>query len=172
LIVAAIFAAAMSTLSSSLNSSAAVAVADFYRPLRGGHSSESHDLRVARSLTLGWGIVQISVALVARTLSQRVVDEVLAIAAFTNGAILGVFFLGTFTRRVGESAALVGMAAGLLAMLYVKFFTPIAWPWFVVIGSATTVFVGLVSHMLGEVALRRAEVMRLERSRARRGRAL
>ena len=164
LVVAAIFAAAMSTLSSSLNSSAAAVVTDFYRPIRGESLSEAHYLRVARRLTLGWGIVQISVALVARALSQRVVDEVLAIAAFTNGAILGVFFLGTLTRRVGESAALVGMVSGLLVMLYVKFFTAIAWPWFVVIGSATTVIMGLASQTLREIAIRRIELMRIERS--------
>ena len=139
-------------------------VTDFYRPIRGESLSEAHYLRVARRLTLGWGIVQISVALVARALSQRVVDEVLAIAAFTNGAILGVFFLGTLTRRVGESAALVGMVSGLLVMLYVKFFTAIAWPWFVVIGSATTVIMGLASQTLREIAIRRIELMRIERS--------
>ncbi|MCS6817095.1 MAG: sodium:solute symporter [Blastocatellia bacterium] len=164
LIVAAIFAAAMSTLSSSLNSSAAAAVTDFYRPLRGERFPEAHYLRVARGLTLGWGIIQISVALVARALSQRVVDEVLAIAAFTNGAILGVFFLGTLTRRVGESAALGGMMSGLLVMLYVKFFTSIAWPWFVVIGSAATFITGWAIQTLRELAVRRVELMRIERS--------
>lgn len=164
LVVAAIFAAAMSTLSSSLNSSAAVTVTDFYRPLRGERFSEAHYLRVARGLTLGWGIVQISVAFIARALSQRIVDEVLAIAAFTNGAILGVFFLGMLPRRIGESAALMGMASGLLVMLYIRVFTSIAWPWFIVIGSATTVIAGLASQTLREITIRRAELMRIGRS--------
>lgn len=164
LIVAAILAAAMSTLSSSLNSCSAATVTDFYRPLRGEHLSDAHYLRVARGLTLGWGVAQILVALAARTLSQRVVDEVLAIAAFTNGAILGVFFLGTLTRRVGERAALIGMVSGLLVMLSVKLFTAIAWPWFTVIGSATTGIVGWASHVLGERLAGRSEPMRVERS--------
>jgi SSS family transporter len=163
--VAAIFAAAMSTLSSSLNSSAAAAVADFYRPLHGEHRSEAHYLRVARALTLGWGIVQIAVALVARTLSQRVVDEVLAIAAFTNGAILGVFLLGTLTRRVGESDAVLGMVGGLSVMLYVKFFTAIAWPWFTVIGSLATVITGWTSHAVRAILARKGELLGTERPR-------
>ncbi len=163
LIVAAIFAAAMSTLSSSLNSSAAAAVTDFYRPLRGERFPEMHYLQVARRLTLGWGIVQVAVALIARTFSQRVVDEVLAIAAFTNGVILGVFFLGTLTRRIGERAALMGMAGGLVVMLGVKFFTPIAWPWFVVIGSTTTGIVGWSSHAVSKIIAHRIELSRIER---------
>ena len=163
-IVAAILAAAMSTLSSSLNSCSAATVTDFYRPLRGERLSDAHYLRVARGLTLGWGIAQILVALAARALSQRVVDEVLAIAAFTNGAILGVFFLGTLTRRVGERAALIGMVSGLLVMLSVKLFTAIAWPWFTVIGSTTTGIVGWASHVLGERLASRSEPMRVERS--------
>jgi Na+/proline symporter len=91
------------------------------------------------------------------------VDEVLAIAAFTNGAILGVFFLGTLTRHIGERAALIGMASGLLVMLGVKVFTPIAWPWFVVIGSTTTGIVGWVSHVVSGIVTRRIALSRIER---------
>ncbi len=83
LVIAAVFAAAMSTLSSSLNSSSATAMADFYMPMR--QASDEHYLRVSRWLTAFWGVVQISVALVAIQFSTRAVDEVLGIASFTNG---------------------------------------------------------------------------------------
>ncbi len=164
LIVAAIFAAAMSTLSSSLNSSSAVALADFYRPLRGDHLPEAHYLRFARWATLGCGILQIGVALVARLFSRRVVDEVLAIAAFTNGIILGVFFLGVWAPRVRETAALVGMGSGFLTMLSVKLFTAIAWPWFILIGSAVTWITGWASQSLGERLTEKFEPVRIRRS--------
>jgi SSS family transporter len=148
LIIAAVFAAAMSTLSSSLNSSSAAAVTDFYRPMR-SRRQDAHYLSVARWMTLLWGVVQISMALLAGSLSRRVVDEVLGIASFTNGAILGVFLLGTLTKRVRQNAALVGMGAGIVLMLYVRIFTHTAWPWYVLIGSLTTFFAGwLASRVL------------------------
>ena len=123
LVVAAIFAAAMSTLSSSLNSSSAATVADFYIPMTGRSRSDGHYLAVSRGLTAVWGAVQIAVALAAIELSGRVVDEVLGITSFTNGVILGVFLLGTLTRSVRQRAAFVGVGTGALTMLAVRMLT-------------------------------------------------
>jgi Na+/proline symporter len=143
LVVAAIFAAAMSTLSSSLNSSAAAAYGDFYLPLKGGQGG-SADLAVSRMLTAVWGVVQIIVALTAISFSKRVVDEVLGIASFTNGVILGVFLLGTLTR-VGQRAAFAGALTGAAVMLAVKLGTSVSWQWYVLIGSLATFAVGSLS---------------------------
>ena len=148
LVIAAIFAAAMSTLSSSLNSSAATAIGDFYMPLTNNKKSDKHYLTVSRLLTAVWGIVQITVALVAIRLSSRVVDEVLGIASFTNGAILGVFFLGTFTKRVGQTSAFVGIIAGASVMLWVKMGTSISWQWYVLIGSVITFVAGYLASLM------------------------
>jgi SSS family transporter len=148
LVIAAIFAAAMSTLSSSLNSSSATAVGDFYLPMTGGRKSDKHYLNVSRMLTAIWGIVQISVALVAINFSSRVVDEVLGIASFTNGVILGVFLLGTFTKRVRQAAAFVGIVAGAALMLWVKLRTGVSWQWYVLIGSLTTFAVGYLTSLI------------------------
>jgi solute:Na+ symporter, SSS family len=123
LVCAAIFSAAMSTLSSSLNSSAAAAMADFYMPLTHHARAEAHYLRLSRLFTAGWGVLQISVALLAIQLSRRVVDEVLGIASFTNGIILGLFLLGTFAPRVRQRSAFTGVAVGAAVMLAVKLFT-------------------------------------------------
>lgn len=147
LVMAAIFAAAMSTLASSLNSSAATAVGDFYIPMTGGEKGDAHYLKVSKVLTAIWGVVQISVAIVAINLSSRVVDEVLGIASFTNGVILGLFFLGTFTKRVGQMAAFVGIVAGATVMLYVKLQTGVSWQWYVLIGSVTTFVVGCLTSL-------------------------
>ena len=68
-------------------------------------------------LTAVWGVVQIAVALIAIKFSDKVVNEVLGIASFTNGVILGLFFLGTFTKRVGQTAAFVGILLGVSVML-------------------------------------------------------
>jgi SSS family transporter len=148
LVIAAIFAAAMSTLSSSLNSSSATVIGDFYMPMTGGSKSDQHYLTVSRLLTAVWGVVQITVAIVAIKLSSRVVDEVLGIASFTNGVILGVFFLGTFTKRVGQTAAFAGIIAGAALMLWVKLETGVSWQWYVLIGSVTTFVVGLLASFI------------------------
>ncbi|MDX2030927.1 MAG: sodium:solute symporter [Blastocatellia bacterium] len=150
LVIAAIFAAAMSTLSSSLNSSSATAIGDFYMPMTGGKKSDAHYLSVSRWLTAVWGVVQITVAIAAINLSSRVVDEVLGIASFTNGVILGLFFLGTFTKRVGQKAAFAGILVGASIMLWVKLQTTISWQWYVLIGSLATFAIGYVTSLLIE----------------------
>jgi SSS family transporter len=151
LVIAAVFAAAMSTLASSLNSSSATAMADFYMPMR--KASDEHYLRVSRWLTAFWGAVQISVALIAIQFSTRVVDEVLGIASFTNGIILGVFLLGTFAPAVRQRSAFAGILVGTVVMLAVRIFGLTSWQWYVLIGSAVTYVTGVtVSRLGGEAA--------------------
>jgi SSS family solute:Na+ symporter len=144
LVVGAIFAAAMSTLSGSLNSSATAAVTDFYRPLRPA-LPQDRVLPTTRLFTLGFGLVQIAVALAAPLLARTVVESVLTIAGFTTGITLGVFFLALFTRGVDQRAALVGLLLGLALMAGVAFLTPLAWPWYTLVGSATTFGFGLLA---------------------------
>ncbi|HEY2932818.1 MAG TPA: sodium:solute symporter [Acidobacteriota bacterium] len=147
LVIAAIFAAAMSTLSSSLNSSASTSVVDFYRPLHSAQS-ERHYLNISRALTIMWGLVQIAVAVAAIRLSRQVVNEVLGIASFTNGPILGVFFLGARRHPVRALSAMAGLLAGIAVMLSVRVFSPISWQWYVLIGSTVTFSIGLaVDHL-------------------------
>jgi len=134
LVVAAIFAAA---LSSSLNSIAATAVNDLYKPFRPKHE-DRHYLRVSHWLTLLWGIVQIGVALFVMRKNRSALDQALSVASLINGPVLGVFLVGTFLRRVSEPPALIGMVTSIFVMLYIRFFTPIAWTWYVLIGSLVT----------------------------------
>lgn len=145
LVIAALFAAAMSTLSSSLNSSAASAVADFYRPWV-SQKDEKHYLRLARGMTVVWAFVQVLVAYLARQ-EPSVLEAGLTIAAFTNGSLLGIFLLGVLTKRVGHQAGLVGMMVGLGFMVYISH-TAIAWPWYVLIGSTVTFVTGVLASYL------------------------
>jgi SSS family transporter len=148
LVIGAVFAAAMSTLSGSLNSSATAVVTDFYRPLVRPDASSAHLLRVTRALTLFFGLVQIAVALGGPLVSRTVVESVLTIAGFTTGIILGVFFLGIFTTRVGERAALAGLVLGLATITAAAFGTPLAWPWYTLVGSLATFGFGLVASLV------------------------
>jgi len=137
LVVAAIFAAAMS---SSLNSIAAAFVADLYKPFADG-KSDRHYLRVSHVVTIIAGIAQIAIGLAIRHKSESALNTALSVASLINGPILGVFLLGT-ARRGGPRAALAGMSVGLAVVLAVRFGTAIAWPWYTVIGSLTTFAVG------------------------------
>ncbi len=134
LVVAAIFAAAMS---SSLNSIAATAVNDLYKPFAATRT-DKHYLNVSRVLTLVWGAVQIAVALGIRNVNRSAMDQALSIASLINGPVLGVFLVGTFLRRASEPPALIGMVVGTAVMLFIRFQTPIAWTWYALMGSAIT----------------------------------
>jgi SSS family transporter len=147
LLIAAILAAAMSNLSAALNSLASTTVMDFLRPLGGGESGdESLWLKRARLATIAWGVILAGVALLARNWGG-VLQAGLTIASIIYGSLLGVFLLGLLTRRVGEIAAMCGMVAGLALMLYVRFATPIAFTWYVVIGTAMTFITGLLASI-------------------------
>ncbi|HLA12034.1 MAG TPA: sodium:solute symporter [Pyrinomonadaceae bacterium] len=137
LVVAAIFAAAMS---SSLNSIAATAVNDLYKPFR-PQQDDKHYLKVSHWLTLFWGVIQIGVAFFVRHQNRSALDQALSIASLINGPVLGVFLVGTFFRRVSEPPALIGMLASIAVMLYITFGTKIAWTWYVFIGSGVTILV-------------------------------
>jgi Na+/proline symporter len=149
LVVAAIFAAAMS---SSLNSIAATAVNDLYKPFRPARS-DKHYLKVSHVLTLVWGVVQIGVALAVRNQPGSALSKALSIASLINGPILGVFLVGTFLRRVSQPPALIGMIVSSGVMLYVFFGrTDIAWTWYVFIGSLITFVVAWLASFAFEPA--------------------
>jgi SSS family transporter len=150
LVAGAVFAAAMSTLSSSLNSSATAVVTDFYRPLARSASPQQL-LRATKGFTLVFGLVQVLVALGGPLLGQTVVESVLTVAGFTTGITLGVFFLGIFTTRVDRRAALAGLALGLATITAVAFGTRLAWPWYTLVGSLATFGFGLAASFLAPV---------------------
>ena len=137
LVVAAIFAAAMS---SSLNAIAATAVNDLYKPFRPARD-DKHYLKVSHVLTLVWGVVQIGVALAVRNQPGSALSMALSIASLINGPILGVFLVGTLMKRVSQPPALIGMLVSLGSMLYVFLATKIAWTWYAFLGSLITVVV-------------------------------
>jgi SSS family transporter len=150
LLIAAVLAASMASLASSLNSGAGAFVTDFYRPLRPG-LGEGHYLRVSRVMTSFWGVTRIAVALAAVPLAGQtsVVNQVLKVAVFTTGVVLGLFLLGSLRRPVGSGAALAGLVVGLGAVVALWLGTPLAWPWYAPVGTLVTVGVALLLDRLG-----------------------
>ena len=144
LVIAAIFAAA---LSSSLNSIAATAVNDIYKPFA-KNISDKQLLRVAGVLTVIVGFVQIAIAISLKDANSSALGMALSVASLINGPILGVFLVGAFIKSAREIHALAGMVASIGVMIYILLGTAIAWPWYALIGSSTTVIVALIASFV------------------------
>ncbi|MBM3812942.1 MAG: sodium:solute symporter [Acidimicrobiia bacterium] len=142
LILAAIFAAAMSTISAEINSLATVTVIDIYqRHIRKG-ATDSHYLLASRLATVFWGIYAIVTAGFGRSLGS-LIEAVNMLGSLFYGGLLGVFVLAFGFRRVGGTAAFIGVLAGEAAIFYARFFTEISFLWYNVIGCVVVVAVGL-----------------------------
>jgi solute:Na+ symporter, SSS family len=142
IVLASIFAIAMSNASGSLNSLASSSIIDL--SVRRGEGGAQSLLR-SRKLTLIWGLV---LGLLGLVRWGPVLVAGLTIASITYGATLGVFLLGTWNRRANETGALFGFATGLASMIAVRFLTPLAWTWYVLVGTVITYAVGSVASML------------------------
>ena len=140
LTIAAILAAAMANLSAALNSLASTTVVDFLRA-RAQNVDSATSLRRARVATVIWGIVLLAIGIMARHWGS-VLEAGLTIASSPSGALLGVFLLGVLTTQPREWAAGFGVVLGLIVILYVRFYTPIAFTWYVLIGTTFTFFGG------------------------------
>jgi SSS family solute:Na+ symporter len=141
LVIAAIFAAAMSNLSGSLNSLASTSVVDFYVPFTGRSLDDPWILRLSRWLTAAWGLLLIGIALLARGWGS-VFTAGLTIASIVYGPLLGAFLLALLVPRATETGALAGVAVSLGVMVAVRLGTSLAWTWYVVTGAAIAVAVG------------------------------
>lgn len=157
LIVAGILAAAMSTVSSSLNSLASAATHDLYAPAAHREADEEHLLKVGRIFTLLWAAILIGGAILFRLAQQGtpVVVIALQIASFTFGPLLGGFLLGTLFRHPDERDAVTGIGVAVVAMTTLWALQTfggiervVDTLWFALIGSALTVLVGLASAAL------------------------
>jgi SSS family solute:Na+ symporter len=147
LMIAAILAAAMANLSSAVNSLASTTVVDFYRPFFSKGVTTQAELRLSRWITVFWGLVLVFLAILSRGV-QSVLEAGLTIASITYGSMVGVFLLGVLTRRANEKGSVLGMAAGLLSMLAVWYFSTIAFTWYVLIGSVITFAVGYTASLV------------------------
>ena len=146
LLIAAILAAAMSNLSAALNSLSSSSIMDFYLRFR-PEVDEQQRMLLSRLSTVIWAAVLFALAIVALRKAGRVVEVGLQIASVAYGALLGVFLLGVLTRRANQSGAMLGMACGFAAELYLWRWTHVPWTWWVMIGTAVTFVVGYAGSM-------------------------
>lgn len=143
LIVAVIFAAAMSTLSGELNSLATTSMVDFYKRFVRPVSSDAHELLVSRLFTAFWGIFAGAIALRAGQLGSAI-EVVNRFGSYFYGSILGVFGLAVLTRRATGAGAFFGLIAGMAAVAVVARFTAVHFLWYNVVGALTVFAVGFL----------------------------
>ncbi len=140
LTLAAVFAAAMSTLSSSLNSSATALINDVWLPLCKAEVSQHNQLCAGRMATAGFGVVQVAIAILVGVIgtTESTVFNVLKIAGFATGPVLGLFLLAVSASRVKQPAALLGFVAGVAGLSAVAVGTDFYWPWYAAVGALLT----------------------------------
>ncbi len=150
LVLASIFAVAMSNASGSLNSLASSSVIDFRKTREEAGAAGldppaiARQLRRSRMMTLLWGVV---LGLLGLVRWGGVLEAGLTIASITYGGLLGVFLLGTWNRRANELGALVGLATSIVSMVAVRFLTPLAFTWYVLVGTIITFSVGSLASL-------------------------
>jgi SSS family transporter len=143
LVIAAIFAAAMSNLSGSLNSLASTTVLDFYNPLSGNKASDAQLLALSKWCTAAWGVILIFIAVVARGWGS-VFTAGLTAASIVYGPMLGAFCLGVLTRRANTAGVIAGIVVSAASMFAIWWTTKLAWTWYVAVGTAICVAVGYI----------------------------
>lgn len=142
LIIAVIFAAAMSSSAGEINSLATVSVMDIYRRHFRPVATDGHYLMVSRVATAFWGLYAMIFAQFSKNLGS-LVEAVNLVGSLFYGSLLGVFVLAFFFKRVGGTGAFLGMIAGEVAIFSCFFFTNISFLWYNVVGAMVVVLVGL-----------------------------
>lgn len=149
LIIAGVFAAAMSSLDSALNSLSAVSIRDFYAKFMKPNASEQHYLKASRWATVLWGLYATIFAFFAGNLGP-VIEVVNRIGSYFYGALLGVFLLAIFVRRANGTGAFAGVIAGMLAVWAVTVFADISFLYNNLVGAVVAVGVGYAVSLIGK----------------------
>src|SRR5688572_17967074 len=149
LLMAAIFAAAMSTIAGELSALSTATVIDFYRRWIRDDGDEGHLLRVSRAATLFWSFFAAVTAIWAVELGS-LIEVVNRFGSLFYGSILGVFLLAIGWKRANGTGAFVAIFAGMGAVTYVAINTSIAFLWHNLIGAVVVFAVGMiVSELTG-----------------------
>jgi SSS family transporter len=159
LVVAGILAAAMSTVSSSLNSLASATTHDFYASLTGDRDPRRL-LTFGRWATFGWAVVLVGGALSFRLGDQPVVVVALSIASITYGGLLGTYLLGGLLKHARQPDAIGAILVATICMVVVVLVKPgdflgsLAWPWYVPLGTLITFGTGFLSSTVRRLKAR------------------
>ncbi|MBN1346666.1 MAG: sodium/solute symporter [Phycisphaerae bacterium] len=154
LVIAALFAAAMSSLDSGVNSLSAVITVDFYNRFRRAKQSDATSLGFAKTLGLGLGLTATGLAFLVGNIEGNIVEITNKSTSCTVGPLFGLFALGMFSRRCNQMGALTGAVAGFIAGLLVTFSGQwfdynISFMWIIVTSVIVMAVVALVVSLFG-----------------------
>lgn len=147
LIIAGLFAAALSTLAGSITSLSSSVMMDLYIPLQKS-VDEKKNLFFSKLLTIFWAAMLIVSAFIFMESPRAVVELALSIASFTYGGLLGTFLLGLTNKSIRQRHAIPGFISAIIVMSFIIIFKLVAWTWFILIGVAITLLVGNLLHLL------------------------
>jgi SSS family transporter len=142
LIIAGLFAAALSTLAGSISSLSSATMMDILLPYFKKFNDDKKKLIASRIITVIWALLLILVAFLFMESSRAVVEIALSIASFTYGGLLGTFLLGILNKKATQEDALAGFVAGIFLMITVISLKLTAWTWYTLIGVIATLLVG------------------------------
>jgi len=128
LLIAAIFAAAMSTVSTSLNSSATLVMSDFYKRFVSPDAHERSLMRVLHGATILWGIFGTGMAIALVRLTESALDIWWTLSSVLGSGIIGLFLLGLLCQRTGNKAAIFSVALGSLVVIWMVVSPTQLWP--------------------------------------------
>lgn len=149
LLIAAIFAATMSTISSNINSVSTAFTIDIYRKWRPLASDKSM-LVVARRTCAVSGLIGMGLALLMATWNiLSLLDYFNTILGLLSSGLGGLFIMGIFFPRIGARAALIGFIAGTAVVFYLNYCTPMSFLLFGFIGMLVSVLVALFISLFG-----------------------
>ena len=155
LMIAAIFAAAMSSIAAELNALATATTIDFYRRLVSPDATDQRSVLVGRISTFVWGVFACIVAIFATNLGS-LIEVVNKFGSFFYGSLLGVFVLAFAVRRANARGAFAGLLFGITSVWIASGYTDIEFLWFNVIGCVVTVVAGyFISLTKGQDRARR-----------------
>ena len=147
IIIAGLFAAALSTLAGSITSLSSSTMLDLYLPFKKS-LDEKKDLLISKLLTIFWTVMLIFSAFIFMGSPKAVVELALSIASFTYGGLLGTFLLGLSNKKIKQNHAFAGFISAIIFMSFIIVFKVVAWTWFILIGVCITLFVGNLFEMI------------------------
>jgi len=148
LIMVALFAAAMSSLDSTLNSLSATTMRDIVARFFKKERTAKQEVLLSKSATVFWGVTCVAFSFVVGDISDSIIVSINKIGSLANGPILATFLLGILTKRATDRGTLVGILVGFLVNLSFWLYVPqVSWLWWNAIGCIVTFSVGYLASL-------------------------
>lgn len=146
ILMVAIFSAAMSSLSSAINSLSAATVEDLFN--RKSKLSDHQYMKYSKFAVLFWGFVCVGLAFFTGDIAKTVIEAINKIGSVFYGPILATFIAALIFKRLNATGANVGLLLGVLVNVFLWLFVPsVFWFWWNAIGTTVTLGIGWIFNM-------------------------